>query len=92
MTSQGFVERYAVRMPDGTLAKMGCHEFAFSDRAMAEQALVNMKLAAAQIGIHDWSGEIVRQLCTPWIGDRDNAEHLVADLQRWLETQTGGAA
>jgi hypothetical protein len=47
---------------------------------------------AAQLGVSDWAGEVVSQLCTPFVGARDTGAHLVADLQRWLETQTGGAA
>lgn len=88
----GFVERFAIRLPDGTIARYGCHEILFLDRATAERQLDHCREAAAHLGVHGWPGEVVRQLCTPFVGDRDTGEHLVADLQRWLDTHTGGGA
>jgi hypothetical protein len=67
-------------------------EVAFMERATAERHLAHHKEMAAQLGVSDWAGEVVSQLCTPFVGARDTGAHLVADLQRWLETQTGGAA
>lgn len=88
----GFIERFAIRLPDGTIARYGCHEILFPDRTAAEHQLDHLKDTAAQLGVHGWAGEVVRQLCTPFVGDRDTGAQLVADLQRWLDTHTGGAA
>lgn len=84
----GFTERFAIRMPNGLIAGVGL----YADRTAAEHALLIMRTTASQqLGVGDWSGHVVRQLCTPFIGDRDNADHLIGELTNWLNTQTGGA-
>jgi hypothetical protein len=57
-------------------------------RAEAESALVEIREKAAEIGIGDWLGVIVTQLCTPFTF-HDPAEHFAAEVQDWLDQ--GGA-
>jgi phosphohistidine phosphatase SixA len=88
----GFTERFAVRLPDGSIATHCGAEVLWPTRADAERQLDHGRHVAAMLGVHDWGGEVVSQLCSPFVGARDTAAHLVADLQRWLEAQTGGAS
>jgi hypothetical protein len=41
------------------------------------------------MGMPNWSGEIVRQYCTPWLADTDSGERLVDELTAWLVRETG---
>ena len=88
---QWFITRYGIRLPDGTMAMspLGI-PWMSEDRENAERAISYFEHNARRLGISEWRGEIVRQLCTPWIGDRDNAKTLVKDLSDWLAQETGG--
>lgn len=86
-----YQQRYAIRLPDGNLAISPFGEpWNWEDRAKAERAIEYFRLGAERVGVHDWNGEIVRQLCTPWIGDRDRYDHLIDELNRWLDREIGG--
>lgn len=88
-----FDTHWGIRLPNGQMAKtLTGQAWAWPTREDAERALGFFRSYAAQLGVSDWSGEIVRQLATPWIGESDNAELLVAELSRWLEQQTGGGS
>jgi hypothetical protein len=86
-----FQTRYAIRLPDGNLA-MAPHDapWMWDNRDTAQRAIGYFRQSAKKIGVNDWEGEIVRQLCTPWIGDDDNAVHLMQELTDWLARETGG--
>jgi hypothetical protein len=85
-----FQTRYAIRLPDGTLALGPAGTpWMWSDRSGAERAIGYFNYNARKLGVEEWNGEIVRQLCTPWIGENDNAATLVKDLSDWLAQQTG---
>jgi hypothetical protein len=86
-----FETRYAIRLPDGSLA-MSPYDapWMWSNRETAERAIGYFRHSAQKIGVAQWEGEIVRQLCTPWIGEHDNADHLITELTAWLARETGG--
>ena len=89
---QWFSTRYGIRLPDGTMAisPLGM-PWTWEDREMAERAIAYFQYNAQRLGVTEWRGEIVRQFCTPWIGDRDNADILIRDLSEWLARETGGS-
>lgn len=87
----GYLERFAIRLPCGELAQSPYGQaWMWDERAKAERAIAYFRAGAQRIGVTDWNGEIVRQLCTPWLGDNDRADHLIEELTRWLERETGG--
>ena len=89
-----FHVRYAVRLPNGKLAAAVTGvPWMWSNREAAETAMGYFHEHAAKLGVTGWSGEIVRQLCTPWVGDCDDlrAAQFVDQLTDWLEKQTGGS-
>lgn len=57
-------------------------------RESAESALAEIRSKAADIGVGDWLGIVVQQLCTPFTL-HDPAEHFADEIQHWLE---GGRA
>lgn len=86
-----FQTRWGIRLPDGNMAATALGPlWIWNTREEAERAMGYFRIHAERLGLHDWRGEIVRQLCTPWISEDDNAELLVAELSRWLERETGG--
>jgi hypothetical protein len=89
-TPPGFSYRYAIRLPDGGLA-MGPYDspWMWERHDSAVKALGYFAEAARKIGAENWRGEVVHQLCTPWIGEHDNAARLVDELSAWLAEQTG---
>lgn len=91
--SDWFQTRYAVRLPDGQVAKtVTGAEWIWDSAEDADRACAYFKAHVEQLGVHDWHGEVVRQLCTPWIGQHGMWSALsLAELARWLEEQTGGA-
>jgi hypothetical protein len=92
-TTRGeFKTKYAIEMPDGSLFKSPYSgaEVTWTDRPRAEEILEQLRMQATYMGVTDYRGRIVRQLCTPFIGDDDNADHLIAELNKWLADQTGG--
>ena len=92
MTEHAFHTRWAIRLPNGKLAFSDLTNTAWmwDTRELAERAIGYFKHNADKIGVGDWEGEIVRQLCTPWIGEHDNADHLIQELTDWLARETGG--
>lgn len=85
--------RYAVRLPDGKLAAAVTGvPWMWADRDAAERAREHFRDVAYKLGVPGWSGEIVRQLCTPWVGDCDDlrAAQFVDQLTEWLKNETGG--
>lgn len=87
-----FHVRYAVRLPDGKLAAaVSGVPWMWADRDAAEKARAHFADVAYKLGVDDWSGEIVRQLCTPWVGERDDihARQFVDQLTDWLRKETG---
>lgn len=87
-----FETQWGVRLPNGKMAMtMTGHAWTWPTREDAERAMVFFRAYSEQLGVEDWHGEVVRRLTTPWIGEDDNAELMVAELSRWLEQQTGGA-
>ena len=89
---QWFQTRYAIRLPDGKLAfsDVTNSPWMWDTRDQAERAIGYFKHNAAKIGVAEWHGEIVRQFCTPWVGETDSAKNLIAELSAWLEQQIGG--
>lgn len=88
--AQWFQTRYGIRLPDGSMAPtMAGTAWTCDSREVAEKAIAYFRDGAERIGVSDWSGEIVRQLCTPWISDTDNAQLLIKELNDWLAQQTG---
>jgi hypothetical protein len=86
----GYATRWAIRLPNGRLAMANLAlEWSWASREEAEQAIGYFRFNAERMGISDWNGEIVRQYCTPWLGDNDNGEHLVDELTEWLVRETG---
>ena len=84
--------RYAVRLPDGKLAAAVTGiPWMWADRDAAEKAREHFADVAYKLGVDDWNGEIVRQLCTPWVGESDNihAQRFVDQLTDWLRKETG---
>lgn len=82
--------RYGVRLPDGSMATSAQGQvWSWTDIADAERAIGYFRSASERLGHEQWDGEIVRQLCTPWIGERDNADTLIAELSAWLSQQIG---
>lgn len=57
-------------------------------REAAESALKDIRSKAAELGVGDWFGVIVQQLCTPFTL-HDPAEHFADEVQNWLSR--GGA-
>lgn len=87
-----FATRYAVRLPNGELLKNAMGSvWTWDTTAEAEHALSYFEAHTKQLGVDDWRAEIVHQLCTPWLGEHDTADHMIAELTRWLEAQTGGS-
>jgi hypothetical protein len=88
----GFETRYAIRLPNGKLAfcDITSSPWIWDSRELAEKSIGYFKHNAEKIGVSQWEGEIVRQLCTPWIGEKDNADHLITELSAWLARETGG--
>lgn len=56
-------------------------------REQADNALRNIRKQAAELGIGEWLGVVVQQLCTPFTM-HDPAEHFADEVQQWLD---GGA-
>lgn len=52
-------------------------------RKEAENALKEIRRKAAELGVGDWCGVIVQQLCTPFTL-HDPAEHFADEVQDWL--------
>ena len=87
-----FTTTWAIQMPDGSYAKASPREerpLMWSSRELAEEYMQQIKAAAASIGITAWTGRVVRQYCTPFIGDGDDAEVLVAELEAWMRANGG---
>lgn len=89
--SDWYLKRFAIKCPDGSLAHTAQDTVWMWDNVeAAERALGYFAGYAAKLGVHNWEGEIVHQLCTPWLGEHDNANAMLADLAAWLEQQIGG--
>lgn len=56
-------------------------------RSAAESALREIREEAATLGISEWLGVVVQQLCTPFTL-HDPAEHFADEVQQWMD---GGA-
>ena len=89
---QWFQVRWAIRLPNGLLAKGPYGPWMWETEDAATQAIESIQRSADSIGVGEWRGEIVRQMCTPWIGKKDNAADLIGELSAWLERQIGGEA
>jgi hypothetical protein len=88
-----FTLEYAIRLPDGGYARHP-HTGEVLKWAAEDDALKSLEIVrgrAAQIGVTDWAGVVVRRYCTPFIGpDEEYAtKHLVDELSEWLKQQTG---
>ena len=89
----GYTRRYSIRLPDGTIARSALGQpWMWDDADDAERALGYFRVNAERMGVPDWEGSVVQQLCTPWIGLHDNASQLVAELSAWLEQQIAGGS
>lgn len=92
MTDYEYQIRYGIRLPDGSLAQSPYGQpWSWPDRETAERAIGYFRAGAERVGVHDWSGEIVRQLCSPWVGECDHAraQEFVDAITEWLEQQAG---
>ncbi|CAN5143567.1 hypothetical protein BH11ACT6_BH11ACT6_34540 [soil metagenome] len=89
--ADGFTLQYAIRLPDGSLA-INPHTglpFLWLDPALAEKALDGIRRNAVSIGVPHWSGLVVRQYCSPFVGPADDPGPLIDELSEWLKQQTG---
>lgn len=59
----------------------------WDSREAADQALDGIRKQAAELGVFNWLGVAVQQLCTPFTL-HDPAEHFADEIQQWL---AGGA-
>lgn len=88
-----FEIRYAVRLPDGNLARtLQGQPWIWDSRDDAERAIRYFADYSERLGVTGWHGEVVKQLCTPWVGELDNVDHLLDELNDWLEQQIGGGS
>lgn len=88
-----FQTRFAIRLPDGALAKTpNGIEWTTGDRQIVEKAMAYYREGAERLGVEEWNGQVVRQLCTPWIGEDDNADLMIKELSDWLTRQTGAGS
>ena len=88
-----FSVQYAIRLPDGQmyLSPFSGAVVTWSQEEGAEHVCQQLRAHAVAIGL-EWTGTIVRRYCTPFIGPQDPAEHLVAELETWLQQQAGGGS
>jgi hypothetical protein len=85
-----FIRQYAIRLPDGRIARSPYGTlWTWDERDDAERALGFFRQGAERVGVNEWTGEIVHQLCTPWIGDHDRTTGFIDELTTWLEKQIG---
>jgi len=87
---QWFSVRWAIRLPNGNIWKGQYGPWMWETEDAATQAIESIQRSADEIGVGEWRGGIVRQMCTPWIGKKDNADDLIGELSAWLERQIGG--
>lgn len=89
-----FSTQYAIRLPDGKLftSPHNGAVWTWSEFAGAEHVWEQLRDHAAAMGIADWAGVIVHRYCTPFIGPKDPAEHMVSELTTWLQQQAGGGS
>lgn len=95
MATDAFTVRYAIRLPDGNVATaITGAPYMWNTAEEAERALGYFQTHAEKLGVTGWRGEIVRQLCTPWVGECSDirAAEFMDELTAWLEEQTGGDA
>lgn len=89
-----FSTRWGIRMPDGSMFKSPYSGavVTWNDRERAEEILEQLRTQSAFIGVTDYKGCVVRQLCTPFVSDTDNVDHLMDQLSAWLTQQTGSGS
>lgn len=93
MATDAFTVRWAIRLPDGNVATaITGAPYMWNSREEAQRALGYFETHAEKLGVANWRGEIVRQLCTPWIPESSDirAQEFLDELITWLEEQTGG--
>jgi hypothetical protein len=56
---------------------------AWDTREEADSALRHLRERAAELGVVDWLGVVVQQLCTPFTL-HDPAEHFAEEVQQWM--------
>lgn len=87
------ITRWGIRNPDYTMATTWQGQvWMWDSRDDAERAMGYFRAAAEKLGVTGWEGTIVRQLCTPWLGENETPGRMVDELTRWLEQQIGGEA
>lgn len=97
--SDAYTQQFAIQCPDGTLWRQSDHSFmfmfgveaeqpptVFNTRAEADYVLAKIRQAAAGIGVNEWAGVIVTRYCTPFTVV-DPAEHLVGELEAWMQAR-----
>jgi hypothetical protein len=90
--TDGFTVRYAVRMPNGALYRPffgDDHDhdpMTFDRREYAERFLVEIRRQAALVGVTNWCGCVVQQLCSPFtVGDP--GFEFAEQVAEWLREQ-----
>lgn len=81
---------FGVQLPDGTYAKSDPgqqHPLLWGERQYAEDYAEQLREAAKSLGL-TWTGRVVRQYCTPFIGDGDDAQELLAELDEWMRNNS----
>lgn len=86
-----FTFQYAIKLPDGKLASHTVTDdpFIWTDLAACQRAFQNLALNAQQLGVRDWTAEIVHRYSTPFISMASPPGGLADELSEWLKTQSG---
>lgn len=89
-----FSTRWGIRTPDGSMFKSPYSGavVTWNDRERADEILDQLRTQATFMGVTDYKGTVVRQLCTPFVGDDDNVDRLIDELSAWLSQQTGSGS
>src|SRR5271156_662264 len=59
----------------------------FDERADAEEVLEQMRKVACQVGVDNLGATIVTRLCSPFVGEHEDATEFVDTVTAWIEGQ-----
>lgn len=88
-----FAVHYAIEKPDGQILRaqtpVGEGEILlWNNRDYAEQYMQRIVNGSLHFGV-TWTGRIVWQYCTPFVGQGDPAGDLINELSEWLKRNGG---
>lgn len=93
--SDELTKQYAIRLPNGDLYSQcqttvfGHHEttvVVFDTEDQARRVLDNLKLAATQLGIPGWVGQIEWRACSPF-SNTDLGKSFADEVTKWAAQQ-----